>query len=235
MHASEATAPAKLWPELRYRAGDRILAQGDRTSSLFLVRRGVVRLSSVSRDGKEAILAFVGPGGVFGESAFCPGERDVSAATSVCRSDRDPPATAHARHGDHDAPAATAQTDCAISPVPVEALLGHGAVSSILVGLAERVADATADLERLLHHDVRARVAGAVARLADRYGKERDGRIMVELALTQRELASMVGSTRESVSRSLSTLAACGWLRTQPGALEVVHLEAVRRVARDSA
>ena len=234
MHSSGASAPAKLWPELRYRAGDRILAQGDRTSSLFLVRRGVVRLSSVSRDGKEAILALVGPGGVFGESAFCPCERHVPATTSV-RRDRDPPAPAHPRPGDHDAPAAAAQTDCAISPVPVETLLGHGAVSSILVGLAERVADATADLERLLHHDVRARVAGAVARLADRYGKERDGRIMVELALTQRELASMVGSTRESVSRSLSTLAACGWLRTQPGALEVVHLEAVRRVARDSA
>jgi hypothetical protein len=43
----------------------------------------------------------------------------------------------------------------------------------------------------------------------------------------------MVGSSRESVSRSLSTLAACGYVRTKPGVVEVVRLDEVRRVARD--
>ena len=221
MLGSGAAAAATIWPVLRFRSGDRILAQGDTTSSVFLVRRGVVRLSSVSRDGKEAILALVGPGGVFGERALCRTDQDGILGAALDRRD-------------HDVPAATAQTDCAVSPAPVDALLDCGAVSAVLVGLAGRLADAAADLERLLHHNVRARVAGAVARLADRYGTPQEGRITIGLALTQRELASMVGSSRESVSRSLSTLAACGWVRTKPGVLEVVRLDEVRRVAQEA-
>src|SRR5438874_2657074 len=71
------------WPELRFRAGERILAQGDVATCLFLVATGVVKLTSVSTEGRVAILALVGPGQVFGEGALQSGLPGIPAATAT--------------------------------------------------------------------------------------------------------------------------------------------------------
>jgi CRP/FNR family transcriptional regulator, cyclic AMP receptor protein len=197
------------WPELRFRCGERIAAQGDIGSSVFLVRRGVVRLSSVSAEGKEAILALAGPGQVFGESALCGQPSGALAATAA--------------------------RDCVLSTIPVAELVDSGPLSEVVVGLATRLADNTADLERLLHHEARVRLAGILARLAQRHGTVCDGRIRIELVLTQRDLASMVGASRETVNRSLATLYSMGWLHRHGRLLVVDDLEAVRRLAQEAA
>jgi CRP/FNR family transcriptional regulator, cyclic AMP receptor protein len=198
-----------MWPELRFRSGERIVAQGDTASSVFLVRRGVVEVSSVSADGKEVILALAGPGHVFCEGALCGPETAM--------------------------PAAAAATDCAVSPVPVAALVESGPLSTVLVGMAMRLVDATTDLEHLHHHRFEVRLAAVLVRLAERYATEIDGEVRIGLALTQRDLASMLGASRETVNRAFSTLRALGWAHRRGSALVVDDLEALRRLARNGA
>jgi CRP/FNR family transcriptional regulator len=194
------------WPELRFYAGERIVAQGDAAPCLFVVRRGVVKLSSVSVEGREAILALVGPGQAFGERALV----------------RDAPGM----------PAATAATDCAVSAVHAGAMSDPAELWVVATALASRLWDTTADLERLLHHGPRVRLAGILARLAERHGAACEGRFRIGIPLTQRELASMVGASRETVNRSLATLCALGWVHRRGRTLVVDDLEAMRRLGR---
>jgi CRP-like cAMP-binding protein len=197
------------WPELRFRSGQRIAAQGDVSTCLFVVRRGVVRLSSVSPEGREAILALVGPGQAFGEQALVP--------------------------GDPGSPAATAATDCAVAAVRAGALVDPAELSTVVTAIASRLADATADLERVLHFGPQIRLAGILARLAERHGAASGSRLTISIPLTQRDLASMVGTSRETVNRSLSTLCAMGWVHRRGRMLVVDDLEAMRRLARSAA
>ena len=205
----ERTPDWPMWPELRFRSGERIVAQGDTASSVFLVRRGVVEVGSVSPDGKEVILALAGPGHIFCEGALCGPDVGM--------------------------PAAIAATDCAVSPVPAAALLESGPLSRVLMGMAMRLVDATADLERLHHYRFEARLAAVLVRLAERYAVKTDGEVVIGLALTQRDLAAMLGSSRETVNRAFSTLRSLGWAHRRGKALVVDDLEALRRLAREGA
>ena len=66
---------------LRHRRGRRVFSQGDVADAVFYVMDGIVILSVVSRDGKEAIVETLGPGEFFGED--CILERAVRLCSAV--------------------------------------------------------------------------------------------------------------------------------------------------------
>ncbi|MGH7539656.1 MAG: Crp/Fnr family transcriptional regulator [Gemmatimonadota bacterium] len=62
------------------------------------------------------------------------------------------------------------------------------------------------------------RVASRLSELAERFGRRVSGGVLVQLPLTQEDLAGLTGATRESVNRALADLAACGRItRTDEG------------------
>jgi CRP-like cAMP-binding protein len=193
------------------------MVQGDPATCVYLVRRGLVKLTSTSKQGRPALLALVGPGGLFGEQAVLEsrGRRVGPRAT------------------DGAAPAATALTEGELSVVPVSELWGREDLSFILEAFAARLCEATASLERVLHHGATARLAGVLADLAGRFGVPARRGIELPVVLAQQDLAWMVGSSRETVNRSLAAVRAMGWVDGGGGRLVVLDPPALRRFAEE--
>ena len=140
--------------------------------------------------------------------------------------------------GNTQAPSAhavTAVTLCALDRDVLDELLdAHIDVATWLIRhLARRLRranDATADL---VFSDVPARLAQVLLDLAEQFGREDDDAVLVDHGLTQRELAQIAGTTRESVNKTLASYAARGWISVAIRSVRILDLNAlIRRAGR---
>jgi CRP/FNR family transcriptional regulator len=186
-----------------------VVRQGDPLECLFLVTSGVVRLSSVTVEGREAIVGLLGIGDVFGESALLSRPSPVEARAVG-------PARIVALPLEH----------------VVEILRHHPATSAELLRLvASRLHRTSRALEEALVGTVTSRISGRLCDLAEGHGvRDVDG-VRIPLALTQEELARMVGASREAVNRSLGGLAARGLVRTSGRTIVIPDPEALEGTA----
>ena len=172
---------------------------------------GKVKLGRTSSDGRENLLAILGPGQMFGElSLFDPGPRSATV---------------------------TAVTDTTFSSLSHEDLLrwleGRPAVArGLLAQLAGRLRKANDVVADLVFSDVPGRVAKALLDLADRFGRTADDGVHVHHDLTQEELAQLVGASRETVNKALADFASRGWLRLEPRSVVIMDIERLPRRAR---
>lgn len=162
-------------------------------AALYLLKRGRVRLYRLDAQGRPLSLALLGDGNVFGASE-------------------------HIWLGCEDMYAETMQESllCAMRRPDVERLLGqHPEVGMRLIALlSERVRELEALVASLAHEDVRHRVLRTLIRLADDFGEEDSGMTRISVSLSHEDLASMVGSTRETVTATLTRLGHEGLVRT---------------------
>src|SRR5215208_5954731 len=77
----ESTGPAKTIA--RYRRQDIIFAQGDPATDVRYLQRGAIKVSVLSRIGKEAVIAMLGPGDFFGEGALAGQALRIETATAM--------------------------------------------------------------------------------------------------------------------------------------------------------
>ena len=172
---------------------------------------GKVKLGRTSSDGRENLLAILGPGQMFGElSLFDPGPRSATV---------------------------TAVTDTTFASLSHEDLLrwleGRPAVArGLLAQLAGRLRKANDVVADLVFSDVPGRVAKALLDLADRFGRTADDGVHVHHDLTQEELAQLVGASRETVNKALADFASRGWLRLEPRSVVIMDVERLSRRAR---
>ncbi|MGN6611916.1 MAG: Crp/Fnr family transcriptional regulator [Angustibacter sp.] len=188
-----------------------LFTEGDQGDRLYVIVEGKIKLGRTSSDGRENLLAILGPGEMFGElSLFDPGPRTAT-ATSV---------------GDtrliglgHDA----------LKPW----LIQHPEVAlTLLNALARRLRRTNETLADLVFSDVPGRVAKALLDLSTRFGRPTDDGILVAHELTQEELAQLVGASRETVNKALADFATRGWLRLEARAVVLMDVERLRRRAR---
>jgi CRP/FNR family transcriptional regulator, cyclic AMP receptor protein len=95
--------------------------------------------------------------------------------------------------------------------------------------LATRLRDADQAVEDAVFLDVPARLAKRLLELAHDYGTSGPDGIAISLRLTQVELAAMVGATRESINKHLSTFRARGVLDMQRGHIVIRRPDELRR------
>ena len=69
---------------VEYRKSGTIYAQGDGTAKVFFILEGGVRLSVLNRDGKEAVVAMLGPGDFFGEAGLAGQAVRKETAIAIC-------------------------------------------------------------------------------------------------------------------------------------------------------
>jgi CRP/FNR family transcriptional regulator len=207
--ASEALAAA-----LTTRAVDRghvVFHEGDTGDRLFIVLDGKVKISRTAADGRENLLAVLGPGEMFGElSLFDPGSRTAT-ATAVTES-----TLASLDHDD-------------LRPL----LLDRPAVAvNLLRALAQRLRRTNEAMADLVFSDVPGRVAKALLELAEKFGDDEPDGTRVRHDLTQEELAQFVGASRETVNKALSEFANRGWLRIEGRSVVLLDRERLARRAR---
>jgi CRP/FNR family transcriptional regulator len=168
--------------------GEYVYRVGDESDSVFLLLQGRAKTYKVSPEGHEVILWFCYPGELFG-LAVHPHQRGRMVSVQACEHSE----VAELSH---------ASFERFLQTRPTESQLCLQAVMFRLGMLANRLVRQTAD-------DAAARVAKLLLDLGSRQGGNmRAGR--VALGITHQEIADMTGVQRQTVTRILGELSACG-------------------------
>jgi CRP/FNR family transcriptional regulator, cyclic AMP receptor protein len=163
---------------------------GETADSLYVIAAGRVKLCSIDEATKrEAVIDIVGKGALFGESSlYAVGVRDKSAI-------------AYEQARLLKIPAGVYREGMAASRELYDYTFRM--VGQRLSRAERRVVDFALDA-------IPARLDKLLAELSERYGQEQEGGVLIDLALPHREIASIVGSTRESVTVRLNALRRAG-------------------------
>ena len=197
--------------EVTLARGESLFHEGDPGDRLYVVVEGKVKLHRASPDGRENMLAVLGPSEMIGElSLFDPGPRTATATalTEV--------KLLGLGHGDL-LPLLHARPEVSIA---------------LLRAIARRLRRTNDVMSDLVFSDVPGRVAKALLDLADRFGRTADDGVHVHHDLTQEELAQLVGASRETVNKALADFASRGWLRLEPRSVVIMDIERMARRAR---
>ncbi|MFT4195493.1 Crp/Fnr family transcriptional regulator [Ottowia sp.] len=183
-------------------APDEVLfAQGDHHDCFYLVRSGCIHTTVLRSDGSQLLLEIFGPGAIFGEaSAFIDRPRHVT-ATAVAE-------TVVTRYR-----AGEIQALLARSPELVLGLLR-------LLGIKHRIL--IDKLSSFASSSPEARLIDLLGRAA--LGQRQEPTPL--LRLTHAQIGAMTGLSRVTVTRTLKTLAARGWIATRPRGVEITSPEA---------
>ena len=175
-----------------------VFRQGQPADSLFYLRRGKVKLTVISPQGKEAIIAILGAGEFFGEG--CLAGQPLRMATAV------------------------AMTDCTLDkidkPLMARMLHEHHDISELFVKhLLTRNIRYEADLVDQLFNSSEKRLA-RILLLLSHFGKESKAETVVP-KVNQDTLAQMVGTTRSRVSHFMNRFREHGFIDYDDGGLTV--------------
>ena len=191
--------------ERRFPKGATIFSKNDDGSSMMAVLAGRVRIGNVSLDGKEVMLNVIGPGEIFGEIALLDGK----------------PRSA-------DAVALEDTTLMVVERRHFLPFLFHNEtmMERLLAVLCDRLRRTSLALEEIALFDLPARLARVLTKLAEDYGRpvagERGGGTKIDLKLSQRDLSTLVASSRESVNKQLRVWRENGTIGHQNGHLVVL-------------
>jgi CRP-like cAMP-binding protein len=192
-----------------YDRGQYLWYQGDDDARLAVVAAGLLKVVISSEQGDEIVLNTLGPGETLGEIALLDGSPRSAAVvaaepTWALMLSRSTVLTLLARH-----------------PTVLDALLRS------LGGLVRRLTEQTGDLVFL---DLGGRLAKLLIRLAEAHSTAGPPAV-VNLGLSQSDLASMVGATRPAVNRALQSMAARGLISMDGRVIVLRDVAALRRRA----
>jgi len=190
----------------RVARGDAVLRRGDPGGGMVVIMVGRVRVSVISEDGKEVTLTILGQGEVLGEMSLLDGE----------------PTSADV----------TAQEDCVLLVIERSQFLAllranSGLCLHLMTLLTRRLRRANAVLEDMALLDLPARLGRLLARLANDYGVPVRSGTRIEVKLSQKDLSTLVGASREKVNRQIRQWEDDGVLAKDSGRMVVVDSRAL--------
>ncbi len=167
-----------------------LLSEGDASTDLYLVIEGKLRAVGIDIDGRLIVHNVFGPGDYFGEMSFIDGEPRCATVETLQRT--------------------------RLFKIPRDrfrkVLFSNPDITfNLMKGLTEKLRDATRRVEELVFMDAYTRVSRLLLRLAP----PGDGRRTVPDLLTQQDIAERIGTSREMVSRVLTSLVGGGYITRQ--------------------
>ncbi len=198
-------------PGTHVKQGRTFYAPEDRSEALFILKRGQVRIYAVAPDGWEFTLAMVQAGTMFGEMALTAQRRWEAYAEATEPSDI-----------------------CILKQEYLKRLIRENpdvGLQMIRV-LSERLRLCRTRLEEIGLKGVPARLASVVLRLAASEGVMTSKGIRIPTHYAHWQLATMVGSSRETVTRAFAKLQKAGAVELRDRHMHIVNLEALERVAK---
>ena len=181
-----------------------ILAE-EEGDTLFILKKGQVKVSIVSEEGREVILSLLGPGSVFGELSLLDGK----------------PRSANV--------VATEETELLMLRRADFLQLIYKTpqiATALLAELATRMRKTDRQIEGLALLDVTSRISDTLLQLATEQGAETADGVTIESRPTHQELANMSGTTRETVSRVLKRLEGQGYINRNGRKITILREEA---------
>lgn len=168
----------------KYGKGRIIIMEGEPGEAFFYVKSGLIKVSKLSRDGREHILHILNEGHIFAEVTLF--NKTVY------------PATAEVLEESEIGMIKNQELEKVIMQNPELAL-------QLIKYLNKRLVEAHMKIRNLALSDTYGRTAQALVKLAEDYGKKSSKGIELDLNLSRQELANIVGTTRETVIRALTT------------------------------
>ena len=173
----------------RFGAKDMIFAPGDPDDQVYFLLEGTVRLYKIYGEFKEATVALLREGDIFGELSLDETSRQKAFAEAVT-----------------DARVAVVRKTVlneVIKRRPKFAL-------KLFSSFSERLRQSEEAIESLLYREVSARLATLLSHLGDRFGEPHSSGTVIRVRLTHQDLANMIFSTREAVSKEMSEFQRAG-------------------------
>jgi CRP-like cAMP-binding protein len=169
-----------------FRRGERIVTQGQPGDSFFVIVKGRVAVSILSPEGREIVLSTLLAGDHFGEMALLDEAPRSATVTAAERSEL-----------------AVLTREAFFDLLKGNFVL----IRALLATYSRRLRHANATIEGLASLDVKGRLARYFRDLAEERGRRAGGGWIVVVRPSQREIADTIGSSRETVSRTMSQLA----------------------------
>ena len=192
-----------------YEKGQMILLEESMGETFFIITQGAVKVTRLSADGREVILAMLGESDFFGEMSLLDGEG--RSANIVAN---------------EDAKVLTLSRndflDC-LESYPKIAI-------ALLEELAIRLRKSDQQIESLSLSDSEHRIGITLIRLAGELGTIKQGHVTVKNLPYQQDIANMAGTSRETVSRTLKLLEDKKLVRRKNRNLTIYNFDAFRRV-----
>lgn len=160
-----------------------VVREGDPGDTFYILLHGSVAVVHGAGDGKETILSILKEGDFFGEMTILDSSlRSASIRTLT------------------DVEVGVIRRDDFLELLGKNPIIGR----SLVIELSERLRNANALLATLASQDIRSRMASLLLNLSDNFGEKVESGLRISLRLTNQELANMIGTTRETVNRTLN-------------------------------
>lgn len=183
--------------------GATIFHQGSKGDKLYMIVDGQVRIYTTSGTGQELSVMIFRSGDFFGELSLLDGQaRSASAETMRITTTLTLHRSAFLR---------------TMSDVPDIAI-------AVLEELSLRLRHTNIYMEHLISHSAPQRVVRRLLDLTEQHGVNENGTMRIDLHLTQDDLASLAGTTRETVNRVLANLRDQGLIRVERARISVLNL-----------
>ena len=195
----------------RYAGGQVLFHMGDEGGSFHIIERGRVKVTIPSSAGEELILSILTTGDMLGEISLFDGKprsatvEALEETETLCLHRDDLLALMRAR---------------------------FEVVERILEVLASRIRSTDRHLAESHFLDVTTHLAKKILDLGDAFGIREEGRIRIGVKVTQKDLASMIGATRESINKQLKVLRAKGCIVMDGGTIDILDRGKLAQVAR---
>jgi len=193
----------------RFAAGAFLIREGQTLSSILLVKSGRVKITTLSTEGREAVLSISGPGEVLGE---------LSAL-------------------DEQPPSATVVAMEPVETIAVSVgafrtfLTEHpAAMLAVLRTITGRLREGDRKRMEFAVTDTLGRVCSRLVELAHHHGVPHGDHVRITLPLSQEELAAWTGSSREAVAKSLRTLRERGYIETHRRSVTVINIGGLQKI-----
>ena len=196
--------------ERRYDANVALFHEGDDAGSVIVLLAGRAKLTVPSSSGREVIVAVRGPGDLLGElAALVEAPRSATVATI-------------------EAVDALIMSGSAFASF----LERNSRVALVILRMvAERLLYADLQQAQFATHDVVGRVAHRLVELTERFGVEQEEGILLDVPLSQEELAGWTGASREAVNKALQVLRSLHMIETGRRRFTVLDADGLRRLA----
>ena len=174
----------------------------------FLCASGTLKVTKLLASGREILITILEPGSIWSDRAVLQGYwRDVFVETmssaEIISIDK-----------------LTFERNICSDPMRLQ---------QFMLCLSDQMGDALTVLEDFRGRDVASRLASVLIRFSKQYGVDTDSSVVINLAFTHQDLANMIGTARETVSRILARFRAKGYLRDAgPAKLEILELESLK-------
>ena len=197
----------------RYRAGQALLLAGDQSDHVLCLVLGGAKISVDTPDGHELLLGIRGQGDLIGELAAIDAVGSTRSANVV---------------------ALSALDTLVITGEEFRRFLrGHpGAAEALAVTLVRRLRQADRKRIEFGSLDTPRRVAHVLVDLAESHGRATPDGVLIDLPLSQEEVAGLISASRESVARGLAGLRDRGLITTARRAITVLDVAGLRTYAK---